>query len=269
MFQTFFNQVARVEIIDSHCHLDFPVLQSQLQDVLRRADEAGVRQFIVPGVNRANWNGVIRLGQQYGNIYPALGIHPCFLDAGSENDLAVLADYLAQHEAEVVAVGEIGLDLYESDKDRERQLNILNRQLRLAADFDKPIILHVRKAHDLMLQQLRRAGLARGGVVHAFSGSEQQAREYIRLGFKLGVGGSITYERAKKLRRTFSDLPLSALVLETDSPDMPLCGYQGETNYPERAALVAEVLAELRGMTSAEVAEVTLQNTREVFQIRT
>ena len=157
--------------------------------------------------------------------------------------------------------------LYDSDSNRARQLNILSQQLQLAADFDKPVILHVRKAHDLTLQQLRRVRLSRGGVVHAFSGSEQQAREYIKLGFKLGVGGSITYERARKLRRTFAALPLSALVLETDAPDMPLCGYQGETNYPERAAQVANVLAELRGVTPEEIAAATLQNTREVFRV--
>lgn len=256
-----------MDIIDSHCHLDFPVLQSQLQDVLRRADDAGVRQFIVPGVNRANWDGVISLGQQYGSIHPALGIHPCFLDADSEKSLTVLADYLSEYTADVVAVGEIGLDLYASDSDRERQLTILNHQLRLAADFDKPVILHVRKAHDLMLQQLRKIRLCGGGVVHAFSGSEQQAREYIKLGFKLGVGGSITYERARKLRRVFASLPLTALVLETDAPDMPLCGYQGETNYPERAARVAGVLAELRGIDQGEIAAATLLNTRQVFRV--
>ncbi len=125
-------------------------------------------------------------------------------------------------------------------------MDILNRQLRLAADFDKPVILHVRKAHDLMLQQLRRVGLARGGVVHAFSGSEQQAREYIRLGFKLGVGGSITYERAK----TAPDFFLSAfegIGFRNGFAGYAFMRVSGETNYPERAALVAEVLAELRG----------------------
>ncbi len=254
-------------MIDSHCHLDFPVLASQLSDVLQRAEGAGVCQFIVPGVNRANWQAVMTLGDQHRHIYPALGIHPCFLDPDSEASLSDLSDYFARYTTDIVAVGEIGLDLYESGNDVERQLDILNRQLELAVEYDKPVILHVRKAHDLMLQQLRRMAPGRGGVVHAFSGSEQQALEYIRLGFKLGVGGSVTYERARKIRRTFSRLPLEALVLETDSPDMPLCGYQGETNYPERTALVASVLAELRNLTVGEIADVTSQNVRCLFRI--
>ncbi|WP_261843678.1 TatD family hydrolase [Aliamphritea ceti] len=256
-----------MEIIDSHCHLDFPVLQSQLADVLLRAKSAGVNCFVVPGVNHANWARVLELSRQHINIYAALGVHPCFLDTDSESSLVELTDYFAKNADDIVAVGEIGLDLYESDKDSVRQLSILNRQLQLAADFNKPVILHVRKAHDLMLKQLRRIKLERGGVVHAFSGSLQQAEEYIKLGFKLGVGGSITYERAKKLRRTFAQLPLASLVLETDSPDMPLCGYQGEINYPERAALVAASLADLRNISLAEVAEITSENSQAIFNI--
>lgn len=253
-----------MRLIDSHCHLDFPVFQ-QLPEVLRRAETVGVTQFVVPGVNAANWQAVLELSRQYSQISAALGIHPCFLDEQSEASLTGLRALYATHADELVAVGEIGLDLYDKDADQQQQLKILNIQLQLAKDFNKPVILHVRKAHDLMLQQLRRAKLPKGGVVHAFTGSEQQAKEYIKLGFSLGVGGSITYERAQKVRRTFSNLPLESLVLETDSPDMPLSGYQGEVNYPERVALVAETLAELRQESQEDIAKVTSKNAVQLF----
>ncbi len=247
---------AFMQLTDTHCHLDFPVLRDDIQDVLHRARQQDVQQFVVPGVQRGNWQAVLDLCDMESGLYPALGLHPCFLQQDHSEDLVVLESLLKQRE-DVVAVGEIGLDLFIPDSDLERQLSVLIPQLELAKQFGLPVLLHVRKAHDQILKQLRRLQLPCGGLVHAFSGSEQQARGYLELGFKLGIGGSVTYQRARKLRRLVVDLPLESFVLETDSPDMPLSGYQGQTNYPERVARVAAVLAELRAEPVEQIAAVT------------
>ena len=253
-------------LIDTHCHLDFPALENEIDAVLARARAQGVMQFVVPGVNGENWAAVLGLCGRKQGLYPALGIHPCFLQDEHHEDLQRLQSLLSVR-PDVIAVGEIGLDLFIPQADLQQQLNILCGQLEIARDFNKPVLLHVRKAHDQMLKQLRQFRLPRAGIVHAFSGSEQQAHEYLKLGFKLGVGGSITYERAKKLRRLVVNLPLESFVLETDSPDMPLCGYQGQVNYPERVAIVLQQLAGLRRETTDEIAEVTTATAMQLLSL--
>ncbi|MEH6575864.1 MAG: TatD family hydrolase [Amphritea sp.] len=245
-----------MKLIDTHSHLDFPAFKDEIDAVLARARAQGVAQFVVPGVNGDNWSAVLSLCERKQGLYPALGIHPCFLSGEHREDLQRL-DSLLESKCEIVAVGEIGLDLFMPEADLDQQLSVLKRQLEIAHSHNKPVLLHVRKAHDQMLKQLRHYRLPRAGIVHAFSGSEQQALEYLKLGFKLGVGGSVTYERARKLRRLVVNLPLESFVLETDSPDMPLCGYQGQVNYPERVAIVLQQLAVLRQESINKLAEVT------------
>lgn len=250
-----------MKLIDTHCHLDFPELSADIGAVLERAHKVGVTQFVVPGVSADNWDAVLKLCSEHAGLYPALGLHPCFLKGEHAADIALLASKLKDN-TQIVAVGEIGLDLFIPGANLQQQLAVLIPQLRLAKEYQKPVLLHARKAHDQLLKQLRQLKLERAGLVHGFSGSEQQAREYLKLGFKLGVGGSVTYERATKLRRLVADLPLESFVLETDSPDMPLQGYQGQVNYPERIAEVARVVAKIRQQPLAEVIEVTsLQST--------
>lgn len=156
-----------------------------------------------------------------------------------------------------MAVGEIGLDFRPGQAEAAQQEQLLEAQLKLAKAHDLPVLLHAVKAHDQVLKLLRRQNLPRAGIVHAFSGSEQQAREYAKLGFKLGFGGAMTHERAHKLHRLVAELPLEWLVLETDAPDMPLSGHQGERNEPSRVAEVARLIAELRGISVEEVKAVT------------
>lgn len=244
-----------MKLIDTHCHLDFPELSADIEAVLARAQKAGVDKFVVPGVSVNNWNAVLTVCSEHAGLYPALGLHPCFLKGDHRADLVSLASMLKQHR-QVVAVGEIGLDLFIPEANLQLQLEVLMPQLLLAKEYHKPVLLHVRKAHDQMLKQLRLLKLERAGLVHAFSGSEQQAREYLKLGFKLGIGGAVTYDRATRLRRLVAELPLESFVLETDSPDMPLMGYQGEINYPERVSGVAETIAQIRQQPLAEVVEV-------------
>ncbi|SEQ96343.1 TatD DNase family protein [Amphritea atlantica] len=243
-------------LIDTHCHLDFPELADDIDSVLKRARDKGVTGFVVPGVSEPHWNRLLTLCARYSALYPALGLHPCFDHPAVESDLLRLEQELQDH-PELVAVGEIGLDLFIPQADLQHQLAFFVPQLRLADQFDKPVLLHVRKAHDQVLKQLRQIKLQRAGLVHAFSGSEQQAREYLKLGYKLGIGGAVTYDRATKLRKLVAELPLESFVLETDSPDMPLLGYQGQLNYPERVAKVAAVVAKLRQEPLADVIGVT------------
>ncbi|WP_286236802.1 TatD family hydrolase [Neptuniibacter halophilus] len=255
-----------MHLIDSHCHLDFPVFRDQLDAVMQQALTAGVADIVVPGVCAADWPRLLSLVEHKHpamRLHPALGLHPCFMQQHREEDLEQLQQALQA--GGICALGEIGLDLFIADADLERQLAFLQPQLALADRFRLPVLLHVRKAHDQMLKQLRRQSLARGGIVHAFSGSAQQAAQYLDLGFRLGIGGTITYERATKLRGLVKTLPLEAFVLETDAPDMPLAAYRDEPNQPARVLQVAQTLADLRGVTLQEVAAQTTATTRQLL----
>ncbi|MFW1676646.1 TatD family hydrolase [Pontibacter sp. JAM-7] len=253
------------ELVDSHCHLDFACFDDDRTALLAAAKQQGVGAIVVPGVTASGWPALQRLCQQHSALFPAFGLHPCFLDQHRQEDLHLLSELVSQ--APVVAIGEIGLDLFDPQADLAAQLSFLIPQLELAKQRQLPVILHVRKAHDQMLQQLRRLQLARGGIVHAFSGSLQQAEQYLQLGFRLGLGGGITYLRANRLRKLVQTLPLGSFVLETDAPDMPLAGYQGQRNEPSRVRLVAEALAGLKQCSLAEVAEVTTMTARQVLKL--
>lgn len=250
-------------LIDSHCHLDFPQLHEQLDEVLERARQQNVKRFIVPGVTAADWDRVCALPAQHQGIQVALGLHPCFIDAHQTEHLDQLEARL--HNTKVIAVGEIGLDLWHGRSQLDQQRQLLQAQLELAKRYQLPVILHVRKAHDEVLALLRRYRLEQAGVVHAFSGSQQQAEHYIKLGFKLGFGGTLSYSRAAKLRRLAASLPLSSMVLETDAPDMSLLGRADRPNEPRYVANVAAIIAELRGIDIDEVARQTSLNVQALF----
>ncbi|SFN19092.1 TatD DNase family protein [Izhakiella capsodis] len=254
--------------VDTHCHFDFPPFSGNEAHSLQRAAAAGIEKIIVPATGAARFNGVLKLADAWPPLYAALGMHPVFIDTHREDDdLAVLADLLHQRLPKLVAIGEIGLDLFIPQPQFERQLALLDAQLRLARDYDLPVILHSRRAHDKLAQRLRRICLGRGGVIHGFAGSLVQARAFIALGYKIGVGGTITWPRASKTRQTIAQLPLSSLLLETDAPDMPLQGYQGQLNRPERLADVWRVLCELRSESPQLIAETIRANTRALFAI--
>ncbi len=253
-----------MRLFDTHCHLDFPPLANQV-DLWPSCLEAGVCQLVVPGVLGRDWERVVHLTQTLEGVHAALGLHPGFVDQHRKEDLQRLAD-LAAHPG-VVAIGEIGLDAWEGGAPLSRQQPWLEAQLALARSFRLPVILHVRKAHDQVLSLLRRAGLSQGGVVHAFSGSLQQADAYLKLGFRLGIGGAVTYPRAKKLQRTVAALPLDGMVLETDAPDMPLCGHQGQPNSPLRLPQVLAAVAALRPEPLERVAAQLYDNSCQLFNL--
>ncbi|MDA5498859.1 TatD family hydrolase [Yersinia aleksiciae] len=253
--------------VDTHCHFDFPPFSGEEAASLASAAQANVRQLIIPAVSAAYFPRVLALAERYPPLFAALGLHPLYIAEHQETDLATLASYLANKPEKVVAVGEMGLDLYMEEPQFPRQLALLQAQLKLAKQHDLPVILHSRRAHDPLAAALRKVALPRTGVVHGFAGSLAQAQAFIRLGYYIGVGGTITYERAQKTRKVMAALPLSALLLETDAPDMPLAGFQGQPNRPERAAHVFTALCELRSEAPQEIAVHLLENSQRLFQL--
>lgn len=256
-----------LHFVDTHCHFDFPPFAGDESESLRLAAEAGVEKIIAVSVAADRFDRVLALAENYAPVYAALGLHPMAIAQHDEQALAALEQAVRQRPAKLVALGEIGLDLYIDDPQFERQQAVLDAQLRLARDCDLPVILHSRRTHDKLAQQLRRSALPRCGVVHGFAGSEQQALAFIRAGYAIGVGGTITYPRASKTRDAISRLPLSALLLETDSPDMPLQGWQGQPNRPERVKNVWQSLCELRSEPPQLIADTLRENTRRLFAL--
>lgn len=251
--------------IDTHCHFDFPPFTGDEARSLRRAAESGVGKIIVPATESSRFAGVLQLAEQHEPVYAALGLHPIVIEQHTDACLASLESLLASQPKKLVAVGEIGLDLYREDPQFAKQQALLDEQLKLAKRFDLPVILHSRRTHDKLALHLKRHNLPRTGVVHGFSGSLQQAERFVELGYKIGVGGTITYPRASKTRDVIARLPLSALLLETDAPDMPLNGFQGMPNRPEQAARVFTTLCELRPESPKIIANALIHNTEALF----
>jgi len=248
--------------IDTHCHLDAAEFDADRDAEYARAVAAGVAIQIVPAISRDNFAAVAAACARYPGCLPAWGLHPMY--AGAHRP-AHLADLRAQIEAQrPVAIGEIGLDLFVKGLDYAAQEFFYVEQLKIARDHDLPVLLHCRKANDELLKHLRKIRV-RGGVAHAFNGSPQQADAFIKLGFKLGFGGAFTWPRANKLRRLAVDLPLDAIVLETDSPDIPPVWIGRGRNAPGELPRIAQTLAELRGIDVAAVAQATTRNARELF----
>ena len=255
-----------MELIDSHCHLDVDAFAADRRAVLARARQNSVTGFVVPGIQASGWLALQALCDSEAAVYPAFGLHPVFLEQHQPTDLTLLEAQLAAHRP--VAVGEIGLDFYLDGLDHGRQQQLFEAQLVIARDAGLPVILHVRKSHDRVLATLKRVRVC-GGICHAFNGSLQQASQYSELGFRLGFGGMLTFERSTRLRKLAAGLPLELLVLETDAPDMTVAQHQGERNSPEYLPYCLAALAEVRQDDPDVVARVTTANTREVLSLDT
>jgi len=219
----------------------------------------------VPGTQAATWLRALELCEQFTALKPALGLHPYFLQQFADSDFVVLTQLLAQFSHKITAVGEIGLD-YALDISHELQMWVFTKQLAIANDFSLPVILHHRRSHNDLIKVLKQQRFSWGGIVHAFSGSVYEANTYIELGFKLGVGGVITYPRASKTREVVRLIPLSAIVLETDAPDMPPMGKQGQRNNPQNLLMVLDELCLLRPESRAEIIAQCGQNTLAVLR---
>lgn len=254
-------------LIDTHCHLDANEFAEDRDAVLVTARAAGVTGVVIPAVAPENWGAVSDCCRRYPECRPAYGIHPLYVDQAGENSLPRLRQWMEVEmvgEFPPVAVGEIGLDFFVPGFDALRQQEFYVAQLKLACDLDLPVLLHVRRAIDQVLKGLRRVGV-KGGIAHAFNGSRQQADEFIRLGFKLGFGGAMTYPGATRIRHLAATLPLEAIVLETDAPDIPPVWLAGQRNSPRELASIAQVLAELRSVSPEQIRDATTTNAKLVL----
>ena len=256
-----------MELIDTHTHLDFADFDEDRQALLSESRALGVRQIVVLGVYQANWQRVWDLVQSDPDLHAAFGLHPVYLEDHRPTDLSELGDWLSRlaGHRQLCAVGEIGLDYFIETLDRERQQALFEAQLQLAADFHLPALIHVRRSHAAVIATLKRFKLKRTGIIHAFAGSQEEAREYIKLGFKLGLGGAATWPQALRMHRVLGGLPLESVVLETDSPDMAPAMFPGQRNSPAHLPAICAALAEIMAITPERLAAVSTANARELF----
>jgi len=262
-------------LIDTHCHLDAREFSADTRQVIERATAAGVQAMVIPAVERGNFEAVRQLAHQFSGGRYALGIHPIAVPYARDEDLDFLKDQvrLALNDERFVGIGEIGLDFFlpnlKEPAMRARQAAFFDAQLRIAQDFDLPVIVHVRRSQDEVLKYLRRRE-AVFGIAHAFNGSFQQAEQFVGRGFVLGFGGAMTFERALQIRRLAVELPLDSLVLETDAPDIPPSwlgepGSERPRNEPAEVARIGQVLAQLRGVAFDEIVAATARNARRAL----
>ncbi|CDF93616.1 MULTISPECIES: TatD family hydrolase [unclassified Pseudomonas] len=256
-----------MELIDTHTHLDFPDFDADRPALLAASRALGVRQMVVLGVYRDNWQRVWDLVQSDPDLHAAFGLHPVYLDQHRPDDVAHLRDWLARlaGHRQLCAVGEIGLDYYIEGLNRERQQTLFEAQLQLATEFELPALIHVRRSHAAAIATLKRLPLKRAGIIHAFAGSFEEAREYIKLGYKLGLGGAATWPQALRMHRVLAKLPLEAVVLETDSPDMAPAMYPGQRNSPAHLPAICEALATIMAISPEQLAEASTANARQLF----
>lgn len=251
-------------LIDSHCHLDAPEFDPDRQAVIARARAAGVSAQVIPAVDAAGWPKLRAICREHEQLYPAYGLHPMFLSEHRPAHLQELRAWLQQGDA--VAVGECGLDYFVEGLDQPTQQEYFDQQLILAREFNLPVIVHARRAVDAVIASIRRVGGLRG-VVHSYSGSEEQAQQLWKLDFMIGLGGPVTYERAQRLRRLVVQMPLEHLLLETDAPDQPDANIRGQRNEPARLAGISATIAALRDMDPAELAAATSRNAQRLFAL--
>ncbi|ART80011.1 TatD family hydrolase [Oceanisphaera avium] len=256
-------------LTDSHCHFDFAVFgpESGIEraEHWRQATAVGVHRLVIPGINESQWASLPALCAQYSGFYYGLGLHPWWLEQATDDwaEQLALALQQAARDERCVALGEIGLDKHIKVALVEQERALIT-QLKMAQQYELPVIIHSHGTHDRVLKWLRQYPVS-GGVVHAFSGSLQQAQAFWQLGIHLGVGGTITYARASKTRRAIAAMPIEALVLETDAPDMPLCGFQGQANHPRQLPLVLSALSELCQLDELRLAAQLEQNVNRLF----
>ena len=267
-------------MIDSHCHLDLPAFLGKQEELLANCARLGIQRILIPGLSLTQFETLLSLQKQLTLLRHeslalpvidiGLGCHPYFLqqfnDSERQQHNTQLNALGEQHAQDIVAIGECGID--ESiPLSMAYQESVFRQHIELASQLSKPLVIHHRKSHNQLIRILKQAQFRHGGIIHAFSGSQQDADTYIEMGFLLGVGGTITYPRAKKTRATIANVDLHYLVLETDAPDMPLNGFQGEVNSPEKLPLVAASLAELKSISLKQVQEQTSSNYKSLLKL--
>jgi TatD DNase family protein len=256
--------------IDTHCHLDADQFRNAEDDVAKRAAGEGVTMIVIPAVAPFNFSAVTDLAHRNPNGCYALGIHPICVPDASDADLEMLRERIAASmgDPRLVAIGEIGVDFFlpgfRDQPLRDKQERFFSEQLKMARDFGLPVLVHVRRSQDIVLKHLRRIDVPKG-IAHAFNGSFQQAETFIRLGFKLGFGGAMTFTRALQIRRLATELPIESIVLETDSPDIAPAWVHPGVNTPGQIPRIGAALAELRGVSAEDIARQTFRNAHEIL----
>ena len=253
-----------MQLVDSHCHLDASEFDVDRDAVIARARAAGVRWQVVPAINVEGWPKLRDICAADDGLHPAYGLHPMYLSSHRGEHLHALEEWIAREKP--VAVGECGLDYFVQGLDHDAQQRYFDAQLAIARDADLPVVVHARRAVDAVIAAIRKHAPVRG-VVHSFGGSAEQARQLQDLGFLVGLGGPVTYERANRLRKLAATLPIEQLLLETDAPDQPDALIRGQRNEPARLTTVLEVIAELRGQDPANIAAATTHNASKLFAL--
>lgn len=258
---------------DTHCHIDAPEFRDDLSLVLARAAEQGVTGILIPAVQVSDFERVIDIVEQWNTLIPqlcfSLGVHPLFTKNAAESDIAATREAIAKYidHPRLVAVGEIGLDYFVEDLDHPKQEWFFEEQLKIAKEFELPIVMHVRKSQDQLLKRLRAIPVS-GGIAHAFNGSFVQAQHFLDLNFVLGFGGTITYDRSLQIKRLAQEFSIDSYVLETDSPDIPpswLMDEKSRRNEPAHLPRIAQAFAKERSIDLQTLAKINLQNTLRVF----
>lgn len=249
-------------LVDSHAHLDADAFDTDRDAILARARDADVMQIVVPATTASRWPVLRDVCADRPGLHTAYGLHPMFMREHRDEHLTQLPGWLEDHHA--VAVGECGLDFFIDAPQADRQRACFTRQLDIARELDLPVIIHARRAVEEVIHTLRRIKHLRG-VVHSFSGSREQARQLADLGFMVGIGGPVTHDRAKRLRRTVADIQLDTLLLETDAPDQPGARHRGQRNEPAWLRDVLRCIAKLRDEDEAVIANATTANARRLF----
>ena len=257
-------------LVDTHCHLDFNAFDNDRIEVLQRAQQAGLKRIVNPGIDVDNSQAILRLCETHSEIYAAVGVHPNSALTWNHATLSRLRQLT--HHSKVVAIGEIGLDFYRDRAPKDLQIRIFREQLGLAGELELPVIVHSRQAESDTLDILsewitqRREASSAPGVLHSYGGDEHGAQRAISLGFYLGITGPVTFRNATQLQRMVTELPLTSLLLETDAPFLTPHPHCGERNEPAYVRLVAEKIAVLKEQTNEEIMELTTANAERLFQ---
>jgi len=251
-------------IIDSHCHIDFEAFDEDRKQVIQRANQAGVKKIVVPGVLNDTWDKIISCCNEFTCLYPCFGLHPYFINKHQPVHLTNLKNYIDKQQP--VAVGECGLDFFIKNLDINQQVFYFEQQLDIALEFNLPVVIHARKSTESIIKAIKkRPGLR--GMIHSYSGSYEQALQLIKLGFYLSFGGPVTYEKSTRLRKMLQKLPLDSILIETDAPDQPTANAKNSRNEPLFIVDVIESIAGLLNTSTDEISYITSKNAGELFKL--
>jgi len=251
-------------LIDSHCHLDFESFDSDRDQVLQRAQDNNINDIIVPGTEKKYWQRINQLCARYKQLHPCYGLHPYWVSNHDKNDLESLDTYIENNTA--VALGECGLDFRDDQADKKTQLYFFESQLDIANNHQLPVVIHSVRATEAIIQSVKKFTDLKG-MIHSYSGSSEQAKQLIDLGFYISVGGSITYDNAKTIKSVVKNIPLTSLLLETDAPDQAGQKNTGQRNEPSFLVDTLDAISTLRDALPSSIAEQTTKNAKVLFNI--